>query len=174
MKELFEQLYELQDKGFIRPRHSSWGEPILFVKKKDGSFQMCIDYQELNKLTIKNRYPFPMIDDLFDLALFLKDRSSFRLTSTKSTRTDIPKTAFRMRLHRLNEFGCKPYLDKFAILSIDDVLIYSKSKEEHEVHMKLVLELLKKEKLFAEFSKCEFKYTSLGTWLIATVFTWTQ
>nr|GFA52561.1 putative reverse transcriptase domain-containing protein [Tanacetum cinerariifolium] len=66
MKELAEQLKELTDKGFIRPSSSPWGAPVLFVKKKDGSFRMCIDYQELNKLTLKNRYPLPRIDDLFD------------------------------------------------------------------------------------------------------------
>ncbi|GKG42695.1 hypothetical protein Tco_0476993, partial [Tanacetum coccineum] len=66
MKELSEQLKELSDKGFIRPSSSPWGAPVLFVKKKDGSFRMCMDYQELNKLTVKNRYPLPRIDDLFD------------------------------------------------------------------------------------------------------------
>ncbi|GJY35997.1 hypothetical protein Tco_0421375, partial [Tanacetum coccineum] len=66
MQELSGQLQELQDKGFIRPSHSPWGAPVLFVKKKDGSFRMCIDYRELNKLTVKNRYPLPRIDDLFD------------------------------------------------------------------------------------------------------------
>ncbi|GJS91939.1 hypothetical protein Tco_0774575 [Tanacetum coccineum] len=66
MKELSEQLKELSDKGFIRPSSSPWGAPVLFVKKKDGSFRMCIDYRELNKLTVKNRYPLPRIDDLFD------------------------------------------------------------------------------------------------------------
>nr|GEY76962.1 putative reverse transcriptase domain-containing protein [Tanacetum cinerariifolium] len=66
MQELSEQLQELQDKGFIRPSHSPWGAPELFVKKKDGSMRMCIDYRELNKLIVKNRYPIPRIDDLFD------------------------------------------------------------------------------------------------------------
>ena len=66
MQELSAQLQELQDKGFIRPSHFLWGAPVLFVKKKDGSFQMCIDYRELNKLTVKNRYPLPRIDDLLD------------------------------------------------------------------------------------------------------------
>ncbi|GJS93216.1 putative reverse transcriptase domain-containing protein [Tanacetum coccineum] len=100
MQELSEQLQELQDKGFIRPSHSPWGAPVLFVKKKDGSFRMCIDYRELNKLTVKNRYPLPRIDDLFDPT--------------------------------------------------------NKTKEDHEVHLRLVLELLRKEKLNAKFYKCEF------------------
>ncbi|GKF13150.1 hypothetical protein Tco_0051076, partial [Tanacetum coccineum] len=107
MQELSGQLQELQDKGFIRPSHSLWGAPVLFVKKKDGSFRMCIDYRELNNLNLKNRYPFPIIDDLFDQLQ-------------------------------------------------DDILIYSKSKEEHDVHLRLVLESLRKEKLYAKFSKCEF------------------
>ncbi|GKA57751.1 putative reverse transcriptase domain-containing protein [Tanacetum coccineum] len=119
MQELSNQLKELQEKGFIRPSSLPWGAPILFIKKKDGSFRMCIDYRELNKLTVKNRYPLHRIDDLFDQLQVL-------------------------------------YLDKFVIVFTDDILIYSKSKEEHEVHLKLILELLKKEKLFGKFSKCEF------------------
>ncbi|GJR35093.1 putative reverse transcriptase domain-containing protein, partial [Tanacetum coccineum] len=102
MKELSEQLKELSDKGFIRPSSSPWGAPVLFVKKKDGSFRMCIDYRELNKLTVKNRYPLPRIDDLFDQ------------------------------------------------------LQGSSNKQEHEEHFKLILKLLKKEELYAKFSKCEF------------------
>nr|GEU76260.1 putative reverse transcriptase domain-containing protein [Tanacetum cinerariifolium] len=85
--ELFNQLQELIDRGFIRPSTSPWGAPVLFVKKKDGTFRMCIDYRELNKLTIKNRYPLPMIDDLFDQlqvqALF-KNRLKIRLSSTEN------------------------------------------------------------------------------------------
>ncbi|GKA57316.1 putative reverse transcriptase domain-containing protein [Tanacetum coccineum] len=103
MQELSGQLQELQYKCFIRPSYSPWGAPMLFVKKKDGSFRMCIDYRELNKLFVKNSYPLPRIDDLFD-----------------------------------------------------QFLIYSKSKEEHEVHLRLVMELLKKENLYGKFSKCEF------------------
>nr|GEW59810.1 putative reverse transcriptase domain-containing protein [Tanacetum cinerariifolium] len=119
LEDLSGQLKELQDKGFIRPSLSPWGAPMLFVKKKDGSFRMCIDYRELNKLNIKNRYSLLRIDDLFD-----------QLQG--------------------------PYLDKFMIVFIDDILIYSKTLEEHVEHLRLVLELLKKEKLYAKFSKCEF------------------
>ncbi|GKF26487.1 hypothetical protein Tco_0082381, partial [Tanacetum coccineum] len=100
MQELSNQLQELSDRGFIRPSTSPWGAPVLFVKKKDGSFRMCIDYRELNKLTIKNRYPLPRIDDLFD---------------------------------QLQVF-------------IDDILIYSRNKEEQANHLRIILELLKKEK----------------------------
>ncbi|GJU15675.1 putative reverse transcriptase domain-containing protein, partial [Tanacetum coccineum] len=179
MKELSEQLKELSDKGFIRPSSSPWGAPVLFVKKKDGSFRMCIDYRELNKLTVKNRYPLPRIDDLFDQLQGSSVYSKINLRSgyhqLRVREEDIPKTAFRTRYghyeFQVMPFGltnapavfmdlmnrvCKPYLDKFVIVFIDDILIYSKNKQEHEEHLKLILELLKKEELYAKFSKCEF------------------
>ncbi|GJY86210.1 putative reverse transcriptase domain-containing protein, partial [Tanacetum coccineum] len=177
MQELFGQLQELQDKGFIRPSHSPWGAPVLFVKKKDGSFCMCIDYKELNN--IKNRYPLLRIDDLFDqlqgACYFSKIDLRSGYHQLRVHEDDILKTAFRTRYgyfeFTVMPFGltnapavfmdlmnrvCKPYLDKFVIIFIDDILIYSKTKEEHEVHLKLVLELLRKEKLYAKVSKCEF------------------
>ncbi|GJZ31322.1 putative nucleotidyltransferase, ribonuclease H [Tanacetum coccineum] len=153
--------------------------PVLFVKKKDSSMRMCIDYRELNKLTVKNRYPLPRIDNLFDQ---LQGASYFSKIDLRSGyhqlrvhEDDIPKTAFRTRYGHF-EFTvmpfrltnapavfmdlmnrvCKPYLDNFVIVFIDDILIYSKTKEDHEVYLKLVLELLKKERLYAKFSKCEF------------------
>ncbi|GJY35735.1 putative nucleotidyltransferase, ribonuclease H [Tanacetum coccineum] len=179
MKELSDQLKELSDKGFIRPSSSPWGAPVLFVKKKDGSFQMCIDYRELNKLTVKNRYPLPRIDDLFDQLQGSSIYSKIDLRSgyhqLRVREEDIPKTAFRTRYghyeFQVMPFGltnapavfmdlmnrvCKPYLDKFVIVFIDDILIYSKSKQEHAEHLKLILELLKKEQLYAKLSKCEF------------------
>ncbi|GKC77562.1 putative nucleotidyltransferase, ribonuclease H [Tanacetum coccineum] len=178
MQELSKQLQEFQDKGFIQPIHSPWGAPVLFVKK-DNSFQMCIDYQELNKLTIKNRYPLPRIDDLFNQLqgsqYFSKIDLRLGYHQLRVHEADISKTAFRTQ-HRHFKFMvmpygltnapvvfidlmnrvCKPYIDKFIIEFIDDILIYSKSKEDQEVHLKLVLELLKKEKLFAKFYKWEF------------------
>ncbi|GJW80910.1 putative reverse transcriptase domain-containing protein [Tanacetum coccineum] len=179
MKELSEQLQELSDKGFIRPSSSPWGAPVLFVKKKDGSFKMCIDYRELNKLTVKNRYPLPRIDDLFDQlqgsSVYSKIdlRSGYRQLRVREQ--DVPKTAFRTRYghyeFQVMPFGltnapaifmdlmnrvCKPYLDKFVIVFIDDILIYSKDEKEHKEHLKTILELLKKEELYAKFSKCEF------------------
>ncbi|GJV57248.1 putative reverse transcriptase domain-containing protein [Tanacetum coccineum] len=179
-KELTEQLQELSDKGFIRPSSSPCGTPILFVKKKDGSFRMCIDYRELNKLTVKNRYPLPRIDDLFDQLQGSSVYSKINLRSgyhqLRVREEDIPKTAFRTRYghyeFQVMPFGltnapvafidlmnrvCKPYLDKFVIVFINDILIYSKNKEEHEEHLKLILELLKKEELYAKFSKCELR-----------------
>ncbi|GJS46814.1 putative reverse transcriptase domain-containing protein [Tanacetum coccineum] len=148
-------------------------------QKEDGSFRMCIDYRELNKLTVKNRYPLPRIDDLFDQLQGSSVYSKIDLRSgyhqLRVREEDIPKTAFRTRYghyeFQVMPFGltnapavfmdlmnrvCKPYLDKFVIVFIDDILIYSKNKQEHEEHLKLILELLKKEELYAKFSKCEF------------------
>nr|GFA42171.1 putative reverse transcriptase domain-containing protein [Tanacetum cinerariifolium] len=159
MLDLLNQLKELQEKGFIRPSHSPW---------------------ELNKLTIKNRYPLPRIDDLFDqlqgACCFSKIDLHSGYHQLRVQEEDIPKTAFRTRYGHFEfivmPFGltnapaifmdlmnrvCKPYLDKFVIVFIDDILIYSKSEEEHEVHLKRILNLVKKEKLYAKFSKCEFR-----------------
>ncbi|GJX25748.1 putative nucleotidyltransferase, ribonuclease H [Tanacetum coccineum] len=156
-----------------------WGAPVLFVKKNDGSFRLCIDYRELNKLTVKNHYPLPRIDDLFDQLQGSQFFSKIYLRSgyhqLRVHEDDIPKTAFRTRYGHFEftvmPFGltnapgifmdlmnrvCRPYLDKFVIVFMDDILIYSKTQEEHVEHLRLVLELLKKEKLYAKFSKYEF------------------
>ncbi|GJW47818.1 putative reverse transcriptase domain-containing protein [Tanacetum coccineum] len=155
------------------------GAPVLFVKKKDGSLRMCIDYRELNKLIVKSRYPLPRIDDLFDQLQGSSVYSKIDLRSgyhqLRFRDKDIPKTAFRTRYghyeFQVMPFGltnapavfmdlmnrvCKPFLDKFVIVFIDDILIYSRSKVEHEGHLKQILELLKKEELYAKFSKCDF------------------
>ncbi|GJZ80473.1 putative reverse transcriptase domain-containing protein [Tanacetum coccineum] len=168
MKELLDQLKELSDKGFIRPSSSPWGAPVLFVKKKDGSFRMCIDYWELNKLTVKNRYPLPRIDDLFDQlqgsSIYSKIDLRLSYHQLRVREEEFPKSAFRTRYghyeFQVMPFGltnapsvlmdlmnrvCKPYLDKFVIVFIDDILIYSKNKQKHAEHLKLILELLKKE-----------------------------
>ncbi|GJV38369.1 putative reverse transcriptase domain-containing protein [Tanacetum coccineum] len=179
LQELSNQLQELFDKGFIRLSSLPWGAPVLFVKKKDGSFRMCIDYRELNKLTVKNQYPLLRIDDLFDQLQGSRVYSKIDLRSgyhqLRIREEYIPKTAFRTRYghykFQVIPFGltnapavfmdlmnrvCKPYLDKFMIIFIDDILIYSKREEEHAKHLKLILELLRKEELYAKFSKCEF------------------
>ncbi|GJS23830.1 putative reverse transcriptase domain-containing protein [Tanacetum coccineum] len=168
MKELSEQLKEMSDKGFIRPSSSPWGAPVLFFKKNDGSFRMCIDYRELNKLMVKNRYPLPRIDDLFDQLQGSSVYSKIDLRSSyhqlRVREEDILKTAFRTHYghyeFQVMPFGltnapvvfmdlmnrvCKPHSDKFVIIFIDDILIYSENKQEHEEHLKLILELLKKE-----------------------------
>ncbi|GJY09573.1 putative reverse transcriptase domain-containing protein [Tanacetum coccineum] len=179
MKELADQLQELLEKGFIRPSSSPWGAPVLFVKKKDGTSRMCIDYRELNKLTIKNHYPLSRINDLFDQlqgsSVYSKIELQTGYHQLRIREEDIPITAFRTRYghyeFQVMPFGltnapavfmdlmnrvCKPYLDKFVIVFIDDILIYSKNKEEHEKHLKIILELLKNEQLYAKFSKCDF------------------
>nr|GEZ37399.1 retrotransposon protein, putative, Ty3-gypsy subclass [Tanacetum cinerariifolium] len=140
---------------------------------------MCIDYQELNKLTVQNRYPLPRIDDLFDQlqcsSVYLKINLRSGYHQLRVRDEDITKIAFRMRYghyeFQVMPFGltntpavfmdlinrvCKPYLDKFAIVFIDDILIYSRNKEEHADYLRIILELLKKEKLYAKFSKCDF------------------
>ncbi|GKB70583.1 putative reverse transcriptase domain-containing protein, partial [Tanacetum coccineum] len=149
LEELSGQLKELQDKGFIRPSSSPWGVPVLFVKKKDGSFRMCIDYRELNKLTIKNRYPLPRIDDLFDQLQGSQYFSKIDLRSgyhqLRVHENDIPKTAFRTRYGNF----------EFTVMSF--ILTNAPAtRGEHGEHLGLVLELLKKERLYAKFSKCEF------------------
>ncbi|GJU19197.1 putative reverse transcriptase domain-containing protein [Tanacetum coccineum] len=168
MQELSNQLQELANRGFIQPSTSPWGTPVLFVKKKDGSFRMCIHYRELNKLTVKNHYPLPRIDDLLDQLQGSCVYSKINLRSgyhqLKVRDEDISKTAFRTRYghyeFQVMPFGltnapavymvlmnrvCKPYLDKFVIVFIDDILIYSRNKEEHADHLRIILELLRKE-----------------------------
>ncbi|KAL0557201.1 hypothetical protein IC582_005719 [Cucumis melo] len=179
LKELKVQLQELLDKGFIRPSVSPWGAPVLFVKKKDGSMRLCIDYRELNKVTVKNRYPLPRIDDLFDqlqgATVFSKIdlRSGYHQLRIKDG--DVPKTAFRSRYGHYEfivmSFGLtnapavfmdlinrvfREFLDTFVIVFIDDILIYSKMEAEHEEPLRIVLQTLRDNKLYAKFSKCEF------------------
>jgi len=179
LKEFKKQLQELLDKGFIRPSVSPWGAPVLFVKKKDGSMRLCINYRELNKVTIKNKYSLPRIDDLFDQLhgsqVFSKIdlRSSYHQLKIKED--DIQKTAFRTRYGHY-EFLVMPFrltnasvpfmdmmnrtfrkfVDRCVVVFIDDILIYLKSREEQEEHLSTVLSILRKQKLFAKFKKCEF------------------
>ncbi|GKD26230.1 putative reverse transcriptase domain-containing protein [Tanacetum coccineum] len=152
MKELSDQIQKLSDKGFIRSSSSPWGALVLFVKKKDGSFRMCIDYRELNKLTVKNRYLLPRIDNLFDQ---LQGSSVYSKIDLRSVMPFGLANALAVFMDLMNRV-CKPFLDKFVIVFIDDILIYSKNKKEHKEHLKEILELLKKEELYAKFSKCEF------------------
>jgi hypothetical protein len=179
LTELKKQLEELQRIGFIRPSSSPWGAPVLFVKKKDGSMRLCVDYRALNEVTIKNKYPLPRIDDLFDQLKGAKYFSKIDLRSgyfqLKIRENDIPKTAFVTRYGQF-EFTVMSFgltnapayfmnlmnkvfmdeLDKFVVVFIDDILVYSKSIQEHEQHLRVVLEKLRMHKLYAKFSKCEF------------------
>jgi hypothetical protein len=162
LQELKKQLTELQEAGYIRPSSSPWGAPILFVQKKDGSQQMCVDYRSLNDVTIKNKYLLPRIDDLFDQMRGARVFSKIDLRSgyhqMKIRPSDIPKTAFSTR-YGLYEFTVMSfgltnapayfmnlmnkvfmeYLDKFDVVFIDDILIYSKNDSEHEEHLRMVL-----------------------------------
>jgi hypothetical protein len=179
LAELKTQLQELLDKGYIRPSSSPWGCPALFVKKKDGSLRMCVDYRPLNAVTIKNKYPLPRIDVLFDQLAGAKVFSKIDLHSgyhqIKIRPCDIPKTAFSTR-YGLYEFLVMSFgltnapayfmylmnsmfmteLDKFVVVFINDILIYSKSENDHAKHLRVVLQRLRDHKLYAKFSKCEF------------------
>eukprot|EP00253_Pinus_taeda_P028992 PITA_28992 len=179
LTELKMQLQELLDKNYICPRVSPWGAPVLFVKKKDGTLRMCIDYHQLNKLTIKNKYPLPRIDELFDQVkgakVFSKIDLRYGYHQIIIKEEDIAKTAFRTRYGHY-EFVVLPFgltnapatfmclmnrvfhrfLDKFVLIFIDDILIYSRSHEEHKEHLRMVLQTLREHQLYAKFSKCDF------------------
>ncbi|GJR11209.1 putative reverse transcriptase domain-containing protein [Tanacetum coccineum] len=146
LKELKDQLQELLERGFIRPSVSPWGAPVLFVKKKDGSMRLCIDYRELNKITILASERAGHFQDCFRTRYghyeFLV--MPFGLTNAPAVFMDLMNRVFH------------EFLDKFVIVFIDDILVFSKSKEEHEEHLRTVLQILRQEKLYAKFSKCEF------------------
>ena len=179
LKELKKQLTELQEAGYIRPSSSPWRAPVLFVQKKYGSQRMCVDYRSLNDVTIKNKYLLPRIDDLFDQMRGARVFSKIYLRSgyhqMKIRPSGIPKTAFSTR-YGLYEFTVMSfgltnapayfmnlmnkvfmeYLGRFIVVFIDDILIYSKSDSDHEEHLRLVLQKLQDNQLYAKYSKCEF------------------
>jgi hypothetical protein len=163
LAELKTQLQDLLDKGFIRPSASPWGCPALFVKKKDNSLRLCVDYRPLNAVTIKNKYPLPRIDILFDQLAGAKVFSKIDLHSgyhqIKIRPSDIPKTAFSTRYglyeYLVMSFGLTnapayfmylmnsvfmQELDKFVVVFIDDILIYSKNSEDHAQHLQVILQ----------------------------------
>jgi hypothetical protein len=179
LAELKKQLQELLDKGFIHPSTSPWGCPALFVKKKDESLRLCIDYRPLNEVTIKNKYPLPRIDVLFDQLVGAKVFSKIDLRSAyhqiKIRASDIPKTAFSTRyglyeflvmsfaltnapayFMYLMNFVFMPKLDKFVVVFIDGILVYSKNEEEHAGHLHVLLQRLREHHLYAKLSKCDF------------------
>jgi hypothetical protein len=161
------------EKGFIHPSSSPQGAPVIFVEKKDGTQRMCVDYRLLNEVTIKNKYPLPHIEDLFDQMRGANVFSKIDLHSgyhqMKIRWSDIPKTAFTTRYglydYTVMSFGLTnapayfmylmnkvfmEYLDKFVVVFIDDILIYSKTEEEREEHLRLVLQKLREHQLYAK------------------------
>ena len=179
LRELKAQLEELLSKGFIRPSISPWGAPVLFMKKKDGSLRLCIDYRQLNRVTIRNQYPLPRIDELFDQLQGSRVYSKIDLRlgyhQLRVQESDVPKTAFRTCYGHYEflvmPFGLtnapaafmdfmnrvfQPYLDRFVIVFIDDILVYSGSSKEHSEHLRIVLQTLRERQLYAKLSKFQF------------------
>ena len=179
LRKLKAQLEELLSKGFIRPSISLWVAPVLFMKKKDGSLRLCIDYKQLNRVTIRNQYPLPRIDELIDQLQGSRVYSKIDLRSgyhqLRVQESDVPKTAFRTRYghfeYLVMPFGLtnapaafmdlmnrvfQPYLDRFVIIFIDDIQVYSGSTEEHSEHLRIVLQTLRGRQLYAKLSKCQF------------------
>jgi hypothetical protein len=176
LAELKEHIRELLEKGFIHPSSSPWGAPVIFVPKKDGTQRLCVDYRALNEVTIKNKYLLPRIDDLFDQLRSACVFSKIYLWSgyhhLKVRECNISKTAFvsGYGLYELTvmSFGLTnapayfmymmnkvfmEYLDKFVVVFIDDILVYSWNEEEHEGNLHLVLHKLRDHKLYAKLSK---------------------
>ena len=185
LEEIKKQIKELLEKGYIRRSSSLWGAPVLLVEKKDGSLRMVVDYRALNEVTIKNKYPLPMINDLFDQLQGAKVFSKIDLRSgyhqLKIRGQDVPKTDFTTRYglyeYTVMSFGLTnapayfmnmmnkvfmEFLNKFVVVFIDDILVYSKNEEEHKEHLRLVLEKLREHQLYAKFSKCEFWLKEVG------------
>jgi hypothetical protein len=179
LAELKEQLQELLDKGYIRPSASPWGALVIFVPKKDGTQRLCVDYGPLNKVTIKNKYPLPRIDYLFDqlkgACIFSKIDLRSGYHQLKIIASDIPKTTFITRYglykYTVTSFGLTnapsyfkylmnkvfmEYLDKFVVVFIDDILIFSKNAEQQDKHLCMVLQKLIENQLYAKLNKCEF------------------
>jgi hypothetical protein len=179
LAELKEHIRELLEKGFIHPSSSPWRAPVIFVLKKDGTQRLCMDYRALNEVTVKNKYPLLRIDDLFDqlhgACVFSKIDLRSGYHQLKVRECDIPKTAFVLRyglyeftvmsfgltnalayfMYMMNKVFME-YLDKFIVVFIDDILVYSRNQEGHEGHLRLVLQKLRDHKLYAKLSKCEF------------------
>jgi hypothetical protein len=169
----------LLEKKYIRPSVSPWGAPFLFVKKKDSTLRLCIDYRKLNKMTIKNKYSLPRMNDLFDQVGGAKIFSKLDLQSdyhqVRIKDEDINKKTFQTRYRHYKfivipfgltntptPFMClinsifSQYLDNFMVVFIDNILVYSKTEEEHDEHLRIVLKTLKKHKLYKKFVKCDF------------------
>ena len=149
------------------------------MKRKDGTLRMCIDYRKINKVTMKNKYPLPRIENIFDqlkgVGVFSKIDLRFGYYQLRVKEVDVQKTAFRTRYGHYEflvmPFGLtnapatfmdlmnkvfRPYVDQFVVVFIDDILVYSKDAQEHEQHLKIVLQTLREKKLYAKLCKCDF------------------
>ncbi|XP_023634145.1 uncharacterized protein LOC111829380 [Capsella rubella] len=185
MAELKKQLEDLLGKGFICPSVSPWGALVLFVKKKDRSFRLCINYRGLNRVTMKNKYPLPQIDEMLDQLRGATWFSKIYLASVYHQipidEADICKKAFMTRyghfefvvmpfrltnapaaFMRLMNSVFQAFLDEFVIIFIDDILVYSKSSEDHKGHLRVVMEKLREQKLYDKISKCSFWQRKMG------------
>jgi hypothetical protein len=179
LAELKEHVKKLLEKGFIHPSSSPWGAPVIFVPKKDDTQRLCVDYHALNEVIVKNKYPLPKIDDLFDqlrgACVFSKIDLRSGYHQLKIRECDISKTAFVSRYglyeYMVMSFGLTnapayfmylmnkvfmEYLYKFVVVFIDDILVYSRSEEEYEEHLRLALQKLRRNRFYAKLSKCEF------------------
>lgn len=182
--EIKRKILEFLNKGIIRPSTSRCGSPIVLVPKKDGTWHMCVDFHALNKITVKNHYPLPRIDDMLDHLMYAKYFTKIDLRSgyhqVRIVEEDIYKTAFKTKqglfewlvmpfsltnapatFMRVMNDVLRPFLDEFFIVYLDHILIFSKSRDEHVMHVNKVLDVLRKEQLFLKMSKCEFGKTSL-------------
>ena len=187
LQKLRVQLQELLNKRFIRPSTSPWGASVLVAKKRGKTLRLCIDYRQLNGVTIQNRYPLPRIDELFDQLRGVRVYSKINLRAgyhqLRVRETDITKTTFRTRYGHFESavmpFGLmnalatftdlmlrvlQPYLDQFVVVFVDDILIYFRSEWEHEHHLRIVLQLFRDHQLYAKFSKCKFWLTEVRFW----------
>jgi hypothetical protein len=178
LMELKDHIRELEGKGYIHPSSSPWGALVLFVPKNDGTQRLCVDYQALNEVTVKNKYPLPEIIDLFDqlhgACIFCKIDLRSEYHQLKIRESDIPKMTFISRYglyeYKVMSFGLTnaltyfmylmnkvfmEYLDKFIVVFIDDILVYSKNEEEHIEHLHMILQKLRGHQLYVKLSKCE-------------------
>ena len=184
LDEMKRQIDALLEQGWIRPSSSPYGAPILFIPKKDGKWRMCIDYRALNKITVKNRYPLPKVEELMDrlhgARYFTKIDLSSGYHQIRVRESDIHKTAFVSRYGSF-EYMVMPFglcnapatfqrvmntmlregLDKFVLVFLDDILIYSRTLEEHIHHIRAVLERLRSEKFYGRLFKCDFFRTEV-------------
>jgi len=187
LPELEKQIADLLAKGWIRPSSSPWGSPVLFVPKKDGTWRMCIDYRALNKLTVKNSWPLPRIDELLDKLVAARVFTSLDLAQGYHQfavdPTDVPKTAFKTPMglfeytvlpfgltnapatfsRKMQELFMKYMVghSAFVLIYLDDILIYSADAQEHLKHVSLVLQVLREANLFVKLKKCSFNKTSV-------------